>query len=561
MRALLRLWRWLGRKKTSGGQLPGDDSRAVNHRLEVNIAYIKKAFGRSEDLVIREIELPGRKLALVYVETLIDRDVVQRDILRSLLALQTIPLPEDEAGFNRLLRSRLTIGDLQEEQLWSKIITGLLDGKAVLIGEGFSRCLLLSVEGWEKRPVEEPVNEVSIRGPREGFAENLPTNISLIRRRLRAPELRFETMNLGRRTHTKVVICYLEGLALPGVLEELRRRLERIDIDGVLESGYIEELIEDAPFSPVPQLNRTERPDKLVADLLEGRIGVLTDGTPFALVLPGSLVSQLHAPDDYYERWPLSMGIRLFRFFGLFIALLLPSVYVAWTSYHQEMIPTPLAISIAAQRELVPYPAVVEALIMQVLFEILIEAGIRLPRAIGTAISIVGALVIGEAAVRAGLMSAAMVIVISATAIASFTIPTFGLSQAVRMLRLPMIFLAGVLGLLGIFAGLMALLIHLVSLRNFGEPYLSPLAPFIWEGHKDLVERVPWWAMHWRPVLPGRQDLRRIKPGLRPSTTARERKPGEELETYLGEEAGKSITTVTTPKKGRKKRKKGWIKI
>ncbi|MBC7325891.1 MAG: spore germination protein, partial [Moorella sp. (in: Bacteria)] len=517
-------------------------------RVEVNIAYIQKTFGSSEDLVIREIELPGKKLALAYLETLIDRDVVQRDILRSLMALQSLTLPGDEARFNRLLRAKLTVGNLQEEGLWVKVINGLLDGNAALMIDGCSRCLLLGIEGWEKRPVEEPVNEVSIRGPREGFSENLPTNISLIRRRLRAPELRFETMNLGRRTHTKIAICYLEGLALPGILEELRRRLQRIDIDGVLESGYLEELLEEAPFSPVPQLIRTERPDKLVADLLEGRIGILTDGTPFALVLPGSLVSQLHAPDDYYERWPLSMGIRLFRFLGLFISLLLPALYVALTSFHQEMIPTPLAISIAAQRELVPYPAVVETLIMQILFEILIEAGIRLPRAIGTTISIVGALVIGEAAVRAGLMSATMIIVISATAIASFTLPTFSLGQAVRMLRLPMIFLAGALGLLGIFAGLMAILIHLVSLRNFGEPYLSPLAPFILEGQKDVVERFPWWAMYRRPVLPGQRNLRRIEPGLRPSTPAREKKPAEELETYLGN-AGK---------KGKKR--KGWQK-
>ncbi|OIQ56540.1 spore germination protein B1 [Moorella thermoacetica] len=548
---LLWIWHRLWRQATPGKQTSNEHALLITTRLEANIDSLKKTFGRSEDLVVREIELPGKKLALVYVETLIDRDVVQRDILRSLLALQALPLPGDEARFSRLIRARLTIGDLQEERLWSKVITGLLDGKAALMIEGFSRCLLLGIEGWEKRPVEEPANEVSIRGPREGFAENLATNISLIRRRLRAPELRFEAMSLGRRTHTKVVICYLEGLALKGVLEELRRRLQRIDIDGILESGYIEELIEDAPHSPFPQLNRTERPDKVVADLLEGRIAVLTDGTPFALLLPGSLFSQLHAPDDYYERWPLSIGIRLFRFLGLFIALLLPSLYVALTTFHQEMIPTPLAISIAAQREPAPYPAVVEALIMQVLFEILIEAGIRLPRAIGTAISIVGALVIGEAAVRAGLMSAAMVIVIAATAIASFTIPTFGLSQAVRMLRLPMIVMAGFLGLLGIFAGLTVILIHLVSLRSFGEPYLSPLAPFIWEAQKDLVVRVPWWAMLWRPVLSGWRDLRRMKPGLHPFITPRDKNAGDELETLLGKDNGNRVAA----RKKRKKRK------
>ncbi|WP_338832761.1 hypothetical protein MHLNE_14670 [Moorella humiferrea] len=559
MPALYPMWRWLRRRKKGGGgeiSLPKgrQSSQLLHPRLDINIAYIKEAFGPSEDLVIREIELYGRQTALIYIETLVDRDVVQRDLLRSLMTLPAATLVKDEAVLFRLIRAKLAVGDLEEEVLRSKVINGLLDGKAALLVEGSTRCLLLSIEGWEKRPVEEPVNEVSVRGPREGFAENLATNISLIRRRLRTPELRFETLNIGRRTHTKIAICYLEGLALPEVVEEVRRRLERIDIDGVLESGYLEELLEEAPFSPMPQLNRTERPDKLVADLLEGKVAILTDGTPFVLVLPGSLADQMQAPDDYYERWPLSMGVRLFRYLGLLMSLLLPSLYVALVSFHQEMIPTPLAISIAAQREPVPYPAVVETLIMQVLFEILIEAGIRLPRAIGTTISIVGALVIGEAAVRAGLMSAPMIIVIAATAIASFTVPTFSLGQAVRLLRLPMIFLAGTLGLLGIFAGLMIILIHLVSLRNFGQPYLTPLAPFIWEGHKDLIERVPWWAMLRRPLLTGRRNLRRMAIGLNPAVNAREREPEEELETFLGNGNVKNSYRKGRKRKGRPKR-------
>ncbi|PRR74749.1 spore germination protein [Neomoorella humiferrea] len=559
MPALYPMWRWLRRRKKGGGgeiSLPKgrQSSQLLHPRLDINIAYIKEAFGPSEDLVIREIELYGRQTALIYIETLVDRDVVQRDILRSLITLPAATLVKDEAVLFRLIRAKLAVGDLEEEVLRSKVINGLLDGKAALLVEGSTRCLLLSIEGWEKRPVEEPVNEVSVRGPREGFAENLATNISLIRRRLRTPDLCFETLNIGRRTHTKIAICYLEGLALPEIVEEVRRRLERIDIDGVLESGYLEELLEEAPFSPMPQLNRTERPDKLVADLLEGKVAILTDGTPFVLVLPGSLADQMQAPDDYYERWPLSMGVRLFRYLGLLISLLLPSLYVALVSFHQEMIPTPLAISIAAQREPVPYPAVVETLIMQVLFEILIEAGIRLPRAIGTTISIVGALVIGEAAVRAGLMSAPMIIVIAATAIASFTVPTFSLGQAVRLLRLPMIFLAGTLGLLGIFAGLMIILIHLVSLRNFGQPYLTPLAPFIWEGHKDLIERVPWWAMVRRPLLTGRRNLRRMAIGLNPAVNAREREPEEELETFLGNGNVKNSYRKGRKRKGRPKR-------
>ncbi|MDN5345010.1 MAG: spore germination protein [Clostridia bacterium] len=544
-RTLKRLWQQIGKMPSSNGKDQGQGAIAVSPSLAGNLGYLKKALGASEDLISRELSLGGRRLAVIYLETMVNRDALQRDILHPLVRLQEKPNGGEANLILRLCKS-LAVGDIKAEKEFTRLISGLLDGAAVLMVDGYDLALLLSAEGWEKRPVEEPGTEAALRGPREGFTENLSTNISLIRRRLRTRELRFEAIHLGRRTHTRVVIAYLEGLTLPGILAELRRRLQRIDIDGVLESGYIEELIEEAPFSPFPQVDRTERPDRVTADLLQGRVAILTDGTPFALIIPGNLIAQMQAPDDYYERWPLSIGIRLFRFLGIFIALLLPAIYVAFTTYHQEMLPTPLAIAIASQREAVPYPAVVEALIMQIVFEILIEAGIRLPRVIGPAISIVGALVIGEAAVRASLMSAAMVIVISATAISSFIIPSVGLNEAIRMLRLPLILLAGALGLLGIFAGLFTTLIHLASLRNFGVLYMSPLAPFTWRGQKDVVVRVPWWAMLWRPRTIGRRDLQREKPGQHPQVRAVNRQPGEELETGMSRGGAKMI-------RGRKK--------
>lgn len=532
-----RLWRLIRSKAKSPSHKR--NNKRYEYPLKTNLReslnYLKKTFGCSEDLITREIEVAGRRLALVYLETMVDRDVIQRDILPSLMRLSFQGLSFTETQLLRLIRENLPIGNMKEYSLWQDVLYGLLAGQVALLMEGSNLALLLGADSWEKRAVTEPEIETVIRGPREGFTEDLPTNMSLIRRRLRTPKLRFETFYLGRTTHTRVVLSYLEGLALETVLTELRSRLKRIDIDGILESGYIEELIEDSPFSPFPQFSRTERPDRVVADILQGRIAILTDGSPFVLTVPVNFFTELQAPDDLYERW-VSSVIRIFRFLALFLALLLPSLYVAATTFHHEMIPTTLAVAIAAQRERVPYPAFVEALLMQIIFEILVEAGVRLPRPVGQAVTIVGALVIGEAAIRAGLASPAMVIVVSLTAISSFTNPTFGLGTAIRLLRLPMIFLAGSLGLFGIFTGMLAILIHLVTLRSVGLPYLAPLAPFIWEDQKDIIFRAPWWAMLSRPKLEGGlKNLLRAKPGIKKIEPALQEPPEAEIETMMKE--------------------------
>lgn len=524
----MNFWRLIKRFWDSKGKKPlytkpqGAREPALTGKLETDVRYLKEAFGHVKDLKIRNIENRGQKVALAFLETITNNDIINRDILAPLTNLLKMPLRGGRAGFFRSIPVSLHASEVKEERFWPAILHSLVNGRAVLMADGCRHAFLISTEYWDKRPIEEPRTEATVRGPREGLVEDLNSNIALIRRRLRAPELRFEIFTLGRRSRTGIAVVYLEGVALEGVLAELRHRLKRIDIDGIISDGYLEELLEEAPFSPFPQIFRTERPDVVAAEALQGRIFILTDGSPFALGVPSDLFLFLHAPDDYYERWPLAIGLRLFRLLGIFTALLLPSLYVALTTFHQEMIPTSLAIAIASQREPVPYPAFVEALTIQIVFEILIEAGVRLPRTIGPAISIVGALVIGTAAVQAGLISATMVIVISATAIASFTIPIYGLAQAVRLLRLPMIVLAAVLGLFGIFAGLLAILIHLTSIRNFGLPYLAPLAPFFWEDERDMLVRAPWWAMQQRPVIIGMPNLRRQKPGLRPGVDPRQ---------------------------------------
>jgi spore germination protein KA len=355
----------------------------------------------------------------------------------------------------------------------------------------------------------ESTTETVVRGPKEGFTENLRTNTALIRRKIKTPHLWLESKKIGRETVTDVAIMYIDGIANEKVIKEVHSRLDRIEIDGILESGYIEELIQDEALSPFPTVYYSERPDKIAAELLEGKVAILVDGTPIVLVVPALFVSFIQAAEDYYQRADISTLIRLLRFFSLFIALLGPSLYIAITTFHQEMLPTGLLINLAAQREGVPFPAFIEALMMETAFEILREASLRMPKAIAQAISIVGTLVIGTAAVEAGIVSAAMVIVVAITAISSFVLPSFAMSMSIRMLRFPMMALAASFGLFGILIGFIALILHLCSLRSFGVPYMSPFGPFIKEDINDTIIRVPRGRMFFRPRLISQKNIRR----------------------------------------------------
>ena len=389
-------------------------------------------------------------------------------------------------------------------------------GGAVLLIDGRPGGVAFVLSNWEKRSPDEPKAEPVIRGSREGFTETIADNTAQLRRKIRSPQLKMREFEIGRLSRTRVIVAYIEGLADAALIEDVTARLGRIDIDGILESGYIEELIEDNPWSPFPQVLSTERPDAAAASLLEGRVVLLVDGTPFALVVPTSLFSLLQSAEDYYQRFWISTSIRWLRYLFFLLSLLLPSVYVAVLTYHQEMLPTTLLLSMARSREEVPFPALVEALLMEITFEALREAGVRLPKQVGTAVSIVGALVIGEAAVSAGLVSAPMVMVVSLTGIASFTIPRYSAGFAFRMLRFPIILLAGTLGLLGIMLGVLAIIVHMCRLRSFGVPYLYPLSPMNGNAMRDIFIRAPWWMLGARP-LPGEPiNPRRQSGGQRP---------------------------------------------
>lgn len=304
---------------------------------------------------------------------------------------------------------------------------------------------------------------------------------------------------------------YINGIVSEGIVKEVHSRLDRIDVDAILESGYIEELIEDETYSPFPTIHHTERPDVIAAALMEGKVAILVDGTPIVMTVPTLFVSFMQTAEDYYQRADVSTLVRLLRYFSIFVSLLAPSLYVAITTFHQEMLPTTLLISLAAQREGVPLPAFIEALLMELAFEILREASVRMPQTIAQSVSIVGTLVIGTAAVDAGIVSAAMLIVVAVTAISSFVLPAFDLALTVRMLRFPMMFLAASFGLFGIIIGVIAIVLHMCSLRSFGIPYMSPLAPYNLSDQKDVFFRMPLWAMFNRPRLINQKNIVREK--------------------------------------------------
>ncbi|MDI3317046.1 MAG: spore germination protein [Bacillota bacterium] len=493
----------------------------AGERLDADVQVVSDRlhllFARAPDLVIRPLELGGMPAAVYFLKGLVD-DARLEHLLVSLLE-------EGRAsqGFEgaRRVRTKLLAADrAQPVRTYREVAQAVLNGMAVLVVASWREGLGLGLDQAEKRAVEEPRAESVVRGPREGFIEELATNLSLVRRRLRDPDLRVREFRLGRRTQTHVVVLYLESLANIDVVDEVLSRLERIDVDSVLESAYVEELIEDNPYSLFPQILHTERPDVVAAHLLEGRLAILTDGTPFALILPATLFSFLEVSEDYYERFWIAIAIRFLRFLLAMLALVLPGLYVAVTTFHQEMIPTRLLLRLAAAREGIPWPPMLEALIMEVTFEILREAGVRLPKQIGQALSIVGALVIGTAAIQADIVSPPMVIVVALTGIASFGLPYFSLAIAFRILRFELIVLGGVLGLYGVMLGLLGTLVHLSSLRSFGVPYLSPVAPLAIPDLWDTLFRLPHWRQRLRPVAIEPADVRRRAAGLRPGPPA-----------------------------------------
>ena len=488
----------------------------ISASLSENEALLRSIYCNCFDAVFRPFSIGGKKRALlVYIEGLSNVEEINDSVLAPLIRENATDL----CGIEEIIEKKISASSVRKVETIADCVASLSCGNPILLVEQESYALSLGLAKWKQRSIEEPSAEVVLRGPREGFIETLQTNTSLLRRIVKSPALKMEKMTVGTYTQTNIVVAYIEGLADQTLINEVKNRIQRIKIDAVLDSGYIEEMIEDSPGTLFPRVLSTERPDVACANLLEGRVIILVEGTPFSLIVPTTFFTLLQSNEDYYQRFTTSAAIRWLRYFFTMISLFLPSFYVAILTFHAEMVPTELLISIATSREAVPFPALVEALTMELTFEALREAGLRLPKQVGAAISIVGALVIGQAAVAAGLVSTPMVMVVAITGISSFMIPHYALGFSIRLLRFPLVLLAGTLGLLGIMIGMIAIVVHLCSLRSFGVPYLTPVAPLKSRELKDVLIRAPWWAMRTRPHLTGEYDKYRQSPGQQPGPT------------------------------------------
>ncbi|MGQ7887163.1 spore germination protein [Paenibacillus sp. WC2504] len=482
----------------------------ISTDLAENEALLHQVFAHCFDIVFQRVVLSDEcTILMVYVDGMIDKNVFTSPLFQSWLVEKSGVSAKDTVDYPILKEHFAVVRPLRNECRLKEIAESILQAYLAVFIDGEPEAILLETAALELRGVEEPASEVSIRGPRESFTETLQVNTSLIRRRIQTPVLKFESVVLGTFSKTKVVIAYVEGRARPDLVELVKQRMSTIRMDIVLDSGYIEEFIEDKSFTPFPQVMNTERPDIVAANLMEGKVAILTDGSPQALLVPMTFWTAFQAVEDYYERFLYSSLVKWSRFILFSISLYLPSLYVAITTFHPQLLPSNFLLSITSAREGVPFPAVIEALLMEFLFEGLREAGVRLPKAVGSAVSIVGALVIGEAAVRAGMVSAPMVIIVSITGIASFAIPRYNMSIPFRILRFPLLLISGVLGLFGVAMGTIIILIHMARLESFGVAYLSPIAPFQPDQIKDVLLRAPWPKMTSLKAFIHRKPTRR----------------------------------------------------
>lgn len=464
---------------------------------------LRQHLGDIPTLVMRDIttgQQQGIRVLVVSIQGLADMTLIAKTVMEPLLSNHRLPLTRTNAA--RMLAERLvTTGPVNVIHDMHSLIEKLLSGRAVIIPEGSRDAVTCDVSETSRRSIEEPDTEPVARGPREGFIEHLEENLSLLQRRLRTSDLRLENFVMGKYTNTRVVLVYLQDVASDSVVAEVRSRLDRIgdNVDGITLSENITELIEDHPFSLFPTTDASERPERIAAGLLEGRFAVFVEGSPFTLLGPTLFAEFFTTTGDYTDRPIFVAMLRIIRIIALVMTLFLPSLYVAFVSFHQETVPTSLLLSIALGRQGVPFPPIAEALLMEFAFEILREAGLRLPSRLGGAVSIVGVLVVGQAAVAAGVVSPILIIVVGTTAIASFAVPDFHLTNILRFLRFPILLTAGAFGVIGVLISFILLSLHLATLRSFGVPYLAPMAPFRKSGAEKSIVRHHFWKRTNRP--------------------------------------------------------------
>lgn len=496
---MLKFW-----KKNSKGKDFLYEEKPENENIDLTGANVKKILSDSADIIFRELYVNGKEntvVMLCYVDGLIDGKTANDDILKPLLQEISLSKANNSKEIVNLIEHGAIYCTYQvTRDSIDNTINDILNGSVALIFSDINVAVTFGIKGFEKRSIQEPTDESVIKGAKDSFIEVLRVNTSLVRRKIRTQNLRIKEIIIGQETVTPVSICYIEGIANPNMIEEVTKRLQKIDSEGVVSTSAIEEHIVDDKSSAFPQIAYTERPDKFCSNLMEGRVGILIDGLPTAFIVPGVIIQFLQAPEDYSRNYLVASMVSIVRYLSVIVTLFFPAFYISITTFHQEMIPTELALTIIASKEGVPFPTFIEVIVMLISFEVLLEAGLRMPKPIGQAVSIVGAVVVGQSAVQAKLVSPAVVIIVATSVISGFTMPNQDFSNALRLWRFIMTIVASIAGLFGLSLGLIGLVLHWASMETFGVAYLTPFVAN--EGdelYKDTILRFPRWSMKKRP--------------------------------------------------------------
>lgn len=470
--------------------------------IESNINWFKREFKDDDSIVYRSFQnkMSKKKMCIIYIKNMVNDEIMSENILRPIMNFNMNQYKRGEEYIDFILDKVVSVNEVEKNSNFDILAENLYIGKSILFIDGHAVGAILNTLEWQTRTIDEPISETIIKGPREGFNEVIYTNISLIRKRIISKKLKVRFFELGNITKTKICICYIEEIAKKEIIDEIVKRLNKIDIDGVLDTGYIEEFLTDEPMSIFKTIYSTEKPDTVCGKLLEGRIAIICNGSPSVITTPFIFLEYFQVDEDYYQNFYYATFNRLLRYLAFFLTTSVPAIYIALTNYHQELIPTPLILSIYQARQGIPFPTFLEALIMIIIFELIRESGIRISKYSGSAISIVGALVVGEAAVEARLVSQPMIIVIGITGISNFLLPK--MANSTIIIRIIFVLLASVLGLYGYIFGVIYLSLHLFSMRSFGIPYMLNMETIQkMEGMKDAYIRAPWWYMNIRGKL------------------------------------------------------------
>ena len=492
-----------------------EEAHPVFAHVSENKQFLQQLFGGSADIKMREMLLGKDRVRCLdaYIEITAGSLAFENSLVGRLLN-DLAYLPAQQI-YQSLADNGQGLCDVTPfDNIEDAVQFGLLTGDVILFIDGFASALKIPDKGYPGRGVYETESEKVIRGSNEGFSESVKLNTALIRKRLRSPHVKVRESFAGKRTHTNVDLVYMKDLIYPGMLEEVEKRLGEFEIDGALDSGIIEQLTEKRKYSPFPQFQTTQRPDRAAMAILEGRIVLLSDNSPVALILPATYNTFIQTSDDYYSRWEIASFTRALRYLASFLAMVFPGLYLAMTNFHTQILPTDLLLSLAAARQGVPFPAVVEIILMELAFELLREAGVRLPGANGNTIGIVGGLIIGQAAVDANIVSPIVVIVVALTALCSFAVPNEEFATAFRILKFLFIFLCGYLGFFGFLVGILGILIHLSQLESFGIPYLAPFVGADLNGYRDERDtffRLPLDFLKKRPIYTREGARTRLK--------------------------------------------------